>query len=157
MGLTILLTSSVVAAVGAALLNGFWNRQAAKKTPKTEMRADAYRDFVVHLLSASFSDVAGVAPNNPNSPTFIEINARLLLFGESNVVSEVSAFLTKHTELDSKIAVKDFVKVVCEMRKSLLTGHKAVADSIYRLLLSESVRHNNLNSDAQQASLPDTG
>ena len=151
--LTILLTSSVVAAVGGALLNGFWNRRTAKKTPKTEMRADAYRDFVVHFVSASSSDVAGVAPNNPNSPAFVEIKARLLLFGESNVVSEVSAFLTKHEALDSK-SVEDFVRVVCEMRKSLLTGHKAVADSIHSLL----VKHNKLlNSDAQQASLPHAG
>jgi predicted metallo-beta-lactamase superfamily hydrolase len=53
--------------------------------------------------------------------------------------------------LDSESAVKDLVRVVYEMRKSLLIGHKVVADSIHRLLLSESVRHNKqFNSDAQQ-------
>lgn len=132
---TILLTSSVVAAIVAALLNGFWNRRAAKKVPKTEMRADAYRDFVVYLVSASASNRTAVPLNTPNSPALVEIKARLLLFGESNVVSAVSTFLTQDSTLNTDEA---FVRVICEMRKSLLTGHGAgVAESIRSLLLSK--------------------
>ena len=137
---TILLTSTVVGAIGAALLNGFWNRRAAKKVPKTEMRADAYRDLVVHLVSTSSSGVTGAPPNTASGATLIEIKARLLLFGESDVVAAVAAFLTKHPALDSESAITDFVKVVCSMRKSLLTGHgDEVAESIRTLLWSESV------------------
>lgn len=159
MELNAVLTSSVIAGIGAALLNGFWNRRAAKKIPKTEMRADAYRDFVVHLVSANPSDVAGAHLNNTNSLALAEIKARLLLFGESNVVSAVSAFLTSHTALNGESAVAAFVKVVCAMRKSLLTGHRGeVADSIRCLLLSESDKHTKpLNSDVRQASLPHAG
>jgi hypothetical protein len=120
--LTILLTGSAVGVIGAALLNGFWNRRAAKKLPKTEMRADAYWDFVVHLVSASASNVTGALPNTLNSPALVEIKARLLLFGESNVVSAVSTFPAQHTALNTESAITDFARVVCEMRKSLLTG-----------------------------------
>lgn len=135
---TILLTSSVVAAIVAALLNGFWNRRAAKKGPKTEMRADAYRDFVVYLVSSSASNGTGGPLSTTNSPAFVEIMARLLLFGESNVVSAVSTFLTEFPKLNAKDANTAFVSVICEMRKSLLTGHGAeVAESISSFLLSK--------------------
>src|SRR5215470_3182375 len=109
--------------VDAALLNGFWNRRAAKKLPKTEMRADAYWDFVVHLVSASASNVTKTLPNTINSPALVAIKARLLLFGESNVVSAVSTFPAQHTALNTESAITDFARVVCEMRKSLLTDH----------------------------------
>lgn len=135
--MTILLTSSVVAAIVAALLNGFWNRRAAKKVPKTEMRADAYRDFVVYQVSNG----TGMPLDTPSSLALVEIKARLLLFGESNVVSAVSTFLTQHPKLNTDVANEALVNVICEMRKSLLTGHGAVvAESIRSLLVTESGR-----------------
>lgn len=135
---TTLLTSSVIAAIVAALLNGFWNRRAAKKVPKTEMRADAYRDFVVYLVSSSVSNGAEDSLSTPNSQAFVEIKARLLLFGESNVVSAVATFLTELPKLNAEGANTAFVSVICEMRKSLLTGHGAeVTKSIGNLLSSK--------------------
>lgn len=134
---TLLLTSSVIGAVVAALLNGYWNRRAAKKAPKTEMRAEAYQDLVVFMLrdrslpaSTSTSD-----HGQGHSGTLAEITARLVLFGESEVVSATSTYLGAHGDLTDDRAVADFVPVVCAMRKSLLTGHGPdVATSIRALL-----------------------
>jgi hypothetical protein len=138
----ILLTSSVIGATVAgtvtALLNSYWNRQAAKKLPKTEMRADAYRDFAVYLFSAISPDSAGTDGKSSRSASLLEIKARLLLFGESNVVAAVCALLARHAALNTDAAVGDILKVVCEMRKSLLTGYaQDVVEGIRGLLLSE--------------------
>jgi hypothetical protein len=132
---TILLTSSVVAGISAALLNGYYNRRAAKKIPKTEMRADAYRDLVIHFVSGGWSSRA--APANNGNASLVEIKARLLLFGESHVVGAVSNFLNHHQALNTDSAVQEFGTVICEMRKSLLTGYKnEVSQSIKSILLS---------------------
>lgn len=136
-----LLGSSVISAFGGAFLKGLWDRSAMKKGPKTEMRAEAYRDFVVHVVSTAHAsssepstvDSTGAVPN--------ELRARLLLSAESGVVAAVRHFLSRHATLDDETAVADFTAVVCEMRRSLLTGHSlTVAEDIRVLLSPASVR-----------------
>jgi hypothetical protein len=158
MDVGLLLSSSVVGALVGALLKGLWDRRAAKKEPKTEMRAEAYRDFVIYVVStartSSVPPMEGSAVAKPD-----EIKARLLLSGESDVVAAVSHFLSRHATLDSENAIADFTTVVCEMRKSLLTGHgPTVAVNIRALLSAQASGHNKwLNTDERQASLPRVG
>jgi hypothetical protein len=134
-GLSALLTSSVIAGIIAAVLNGFWNRRAAKKAPKTQMRAEAYRDFVVHIVSASPQSSATFSDGFSNTDLH-KVIAKLLLFGEGNVVRAVSTFLNRHAAINSECAAKDLADVVCEMRKSLITGHGDTVLQSIRALLS---------------------
>lgn len=116
------LGSSLVGTVVGAALKTIWDRRAAKKVPKTQMRADAYRDFIVYAVSHG-DQVAGTA--NAVLTTEAEyrnVAARLLLFGESEVVKAVSR-LTEHRSLATPAAMADFSMTVGAMRKSLLTGH----------------------------------
>jgi hypothetical protein len=89
--------------------------------PKTDRRAQAYQDFVTHILSAeAFApSVEGitVTANDLN-----DIKARLIVFGESEVVCEVAKFLGKHQDLNSNDARHDFGEVIRAMRKSVATG-----------------------------------
>jgi hypothetical protein len=115
----LLLGSSVVGAVVGAILKAIWDRRTDKKGPKTEMRAEAYRDFIVYVVR-----MANGQPAAPNDGDFHEIVARLLLFGESAVVN-AAAQLVKQKSLASRQAQQDLGLVVQEMRKSLLTGHSS--------------------------------
>jgi hypothetical protein len=154
-----LATSTVVGVIIGALLNGAWNRRSAKKVPKTEMRAAAYRDFVAHVIShTSSQNTASNKGYVPNSG-LDDIKARLVLFGESNVVSTVAQFLSQHRTLNNADARIKFTEVICQMRKSLLTGHgETVMESISTLLAIPMPGHNqSLDNDVSQASLQGTG
>ena len=90
-----LLGSSAAGAILGTILKGFWDRNSAKKAPKTESRAIAYQDFVVYVVSRS-----QVMPPPEKALTKLalnEIKARLILFGESKVVNAISRFLIKVT------------------------------------------------------------
>lgn len=102
-------------AVGATLLGLFigpqLNRRVAKKGPKTEMRARAYEDFVAYYLRPEPPAAgAGVHGRDLN-----DILARLLVFGESEVISAVAAFLNNPEKCD-------LADVIVKMRASVLTG-----------------------------------
>jgi len=125
---------ALVGAVIGAVLKGLLDRRLAKKVPKTDRRAQAYQDFVTHVLSvesfASGGEGVTVAAHNLNG-----IKARLIVFGESEVVCEIADFLNKHGDLKSSDAQKDFGKVVRAMRRSVATGsRKAVIANALALL-----------------------
>lgn len=123
----LLLGPAVVGALIGAILNAYWDRRAAKKEPKTEMRAEAYRDFIIYVVRTM--DGQPVVPSNVD---FHEIAARLLLFGESKVVKAV-AQLVKHSSTHEDVQ-KNLGLVVRAMRKSLLTGSSsAVVESALAL------------------------
>ncbi len=102
-----------------AVLNNFWSRNSAKKAPKTQMRAEAYRDFVMHILQATTQQPAVLLKTDSK---LREIVARLIVFGESRVVSAVNGFLSVSKELNGNDFRKSFCEVVCAMRRSLVTG-----------------------------------
>jgi hypothetical protein len=54
-----------------------------------------------------------------------DIKARLIVFGESEVVCEVANFLRKHQGLSGDEARQDFGAVIRAMRKSVATGSGA--------------------------------
>jgi hypothetical protein len=91
----------VIAGIIGAFLNGFWNRRAAKKAPKTQMRAEAYRDFVVYMVSVASPQSSATVSDGFSSTDLDKVIARLLLFGEGNVVSAVSTFLGRHAAVDN--------------------------------------------------------
>jgi hypothetical protein len=133
-------TSSAAGAIFGSLLNGFWTRRSAKKQPKTQMRAEAYRDFVVYVARA-LHPRQQTASESDSDVDFGDIKARLLLFGESNVVKAASEFLTTHRAVTSEVSRKAFALVVREMRASLLTGHHgAVVQSVSALLAAEPLQ-----------------
>jgi hypothetical protein len=141
--LSALLTSSVIAGIIGAFLNGFWNRRVAKKAPKTQLRAEAYGDFVLHIVSGSYPQSSATALHGFTGTELNKVIARLLLFGEGNVVRAASTFLGRHTAIDNEYATTDFAELVCEMRKSLITGHSnTVSQSIRTLLSTIRSRHN---------------
>lgn len=113
--------AAFVGAIAGSVLKGVWDRSLAKKAPKTERRAEAYKDFATYFafyVSASEDARRAVAPLNLD-----EINSRLILFGESEVVNEAANFLATHQSLDADDAKEDFVKVVRAMRGSIATGN----------------------------------
>lgn len=118
--------------LAGAILNNFWSRNSAKKTPKTQMRAEAYRDFVVHILHtlAERPDIVLSADSKLR-----EILARLIIFGDSNVVSAVNKFLNKNEESNDTDFRHRFSEVVRAMRRSLVTGSdENVIENIRKLL-----------------------
>lgn len=83
------------------------------------MRAEAYRDFVMHILVTT-TEQPDVGLRTDSK--LREILARLIVFGESNVVSAVNRFLSKGEELNSIEFRQSFCAVVSAMRRSLVTG-----------------------------------
>ena len=133
----LLLGSSVIGAVVGAFLKAFWDRRAAKMEPKTVMRAEAYRDFIVYVVRMANGRPISSPPDTTTDHDFHEIYARLLLFGESGVV-DAAAGLVDHNALDSQDAKKQIGLVVQEMRKSLLTRHGgAVVESAQKLVYAK--------------------
>lgn len=121
--------SSAGGALVGSLLNSWWGRRSAKKVPKTEMRAEAYEDFVVYFVAAE-SDLE-----------LHKVKARLMLYGESAVVVAAADFLSSHGALGSNPANEAFLRVVREMRTSLLTGDGSrVMGSIEKMLARLPVR-----------------
>ena len=119
------LLAAFLGAVVGTILKGMWDRRLAKKAPKTDRRAEAYKDFVVFFL---VPDKAGLDLN--------EIKARLMIFGESKVVCSVADFLkTSHESLDSSEARTAFREVIKSMRESVATSsHDVVMTKIGDLL-----------------------
>jgi hypothetical protein len=115
----------------AALLVGLasprLNRRAAKKGPKTEMRARAYGDFVVYQMQRPPSAEAAGAP----TPELNEILGRLLVFGESRVLSAVASFIKNPEQCD-------LADVIVKMRVSVQTG--AAEESIINILKERAPR-----------------
>ena len=115
----LLLGSSVLAAIIGAALKGLLDRRAAKKEPKTERRADAYRDLLLHLVrkknrtlsTGTYGDIE-------------DIHARLILYGESGVITAAAKLLNTPDPL-APDAEAELGALIGEMRKSLLTGHGA--------------------------------
>jgi hypothetical protein len=119
------------AAVGS-VLKGIWDRRLAKKEPKTEKRAEAYKDFVVYFMTSG-------GQTEKSSPALNEIKARLVVFGESEVVNEASVFLKNHSSLESNDARVAFCKVVAAMRESVKTGaSEKVLTNIQNLLKTDN-------------------
>jgi hypothetical protein len=117
------LSSSLVGTVIGAVLKTIWDRRAAKKAPKTQMRAEAYRDFILYVVeNAEASESTRVDSALGTRSEFHKITARLLLFGESEAV-KAAAQLAQHRTLATPEAMHAFAEAVREMRKSLLTGH----------------------------------
>jgi hypothetical protein len=127
---------ALVGAVIGILLKGLLDRRLAKKAPKTDRRAQAYQDFVAHVLAvdSSASGVGGVtvAAHDLNS-----IKARLIVFGESEVVCEVANFLNKYRDLKTGEAKRDFGEMIRAMRTSVATGSgREVIANVLALLSS---------------------
>ncbi|HEX8558054.1 MAG TPA: hypothetical protein VF668_08140 [Pyrinomonadaceae bacterium] len=126
---------ALVGAVIGAVLKGLLDRRLAKRAPKTDRRAQAYQDFVTHMLSAEApapgAEGAAAASSHLNG-----IKARLIVFGESEVVCEVARFLCKHQDLNSPDAKQDFGEVIRAMRKSVATGSGAAVLTSVSALLS---------------------
>lgn len=119
------------AAVGS-ILKGMWDRRLAKKEPKTEKRAKAYEDFVVYFMT-------GGAHTTDSPPTLNEIKARLVVFGESEVVNKASNFLKNYSSLKSDEAREAFCGVVAAMRESVKTGAgNEVVTNIQNLLKTDN-------------------
>lgn len=113
----LLIGSSVLAAIIGAALKGLLDRRAAKKETKTERRADAYHDFLLHIARKK---------NKTFSPEthgdLLDIQARLVLYGESGVVTAAAKLLQTPDPLSPE-AEPELSAVIGEIRKSLLTGH----------------------------------
>lgn len=107
-----ILGSSFLGAVAGSVLKGILDRRIAKRVPKTDRRAEAYKDFATFFIAY----VEGGAKN------LKEIKSRLVVFGESEVVSAAANFLGKHQSLNTEEARQDFCEVIRAMRRSVRTG-----------------------------------
>jgi hypothetical protein len=105
------------------MLAAVLDRCAEKKKPKTESRAKADGDLLVSVLQ----DPAG-----SEAPAFREIRARLMVFGETNVLSALADYDKNKSETRHHL-----LPVILEMRESLLTGHKKDAESAVQALLEQ--------------------
>lgn len=100
------------------LVKGKLDRHAAKLSPKTTGRAEAYRDFVKYVLANPdlSSANAGVDPN------LKDVVARLIVFGDKEVLAAMDDFLLRHRTLQSGEGCAAFARVVTAMRASLVTN-----------------------------------
>lgn len=102
---------TAAAALAGVLIAQFLTRRAARRAPKTELRARAYGDFVAYYMGhAARGTDAG-----KSCPELNGILARLLVYGESEVLSAVSVFLTSSDQCD-------LADVIAEMRGSVRTN-----------------------------------
>jgi hypothetical protein len=128
-----ILGSSFLGAVIGSVLKGVWDRRLAKRVPKTDRRAEAYKDFATYFIAhinVGANDRLKIAAPNLN-----EIKARLVVFGESEVVCEAANFLSEHQSLNTEKARQDFCKVIKAMRESVRTGAGVdVMQNILKLL-----------------------
>jgi hypothetical protein len=134
---TTVVTSSVIAGFVTATLTQFLIRRAAKKAPKTTERAKAYEALVVHLWQRS--DGVQYQRQECDEPEFRAILAKVALYGESNVINAIAEFFASHSSTPSVAQAPSVTQIVCEMRKSILTGTGSeVLNSINKLLVAES-------------------
>jgi len=126
-----ILGSSLFGGILGAFLEGYINRNTAKKEPKTDRRAEAYKDFTVYFVVAQTlkdNEKIDTQPCNLN-----EIKARLAVFGETEVINAAAKFLELPNE--SKNRKKAFCEVIKAMRESVQTGARdEVMNSIETLL-----------------------
>lgn len=108
-----LATLSLAGGVLGATLKAIFDRRADKKKPKTDNRADAYEDFIIQVISD---------PDHKKKAEFLAVRARLLVYGETNVL----AALSKYYASDSS-DLQCLVPLIVEIRKSLVTGHRSNA------------------------------
>lgn len=109
----------LVGVVVGVILTTWLSREIAKKAPKTDMRAKAYGDFVVHIMCDYADDATEKTPESDLN----EITARLVVFGEEEVVCAVAEFLKVHRGRNSNEANEKIVAVIGAMRDSLETAH----------------------------------
>ncbi len=128
-----ILGSSFLGAVVGSVLKGVWDRRLARRVPKTDRRAEAYKDFAIYFI-AHISMDAKDRLKTP-APNLNDIKARLVVFGESEVVCAVTNFLKTHQSLNTPPARKAFCEVIKVMRGSVRTGASdKVMNSILELL-----------------------
>ena len=128
--------SSFLGAVAGSVLKGIWDRRLAKRIPKTDRRAEAYKDFARYFIAYGNLDAVDERSKAPVL-NLNEIKSRLVVFGESEVVSKAADFLGAHQSLKSKEARQDFCKVIKAMRESVKTGARDdVMQNILKLLPS---------------------
>ena len=113
-------TFAFLGAIAGSVLKGYFDRRLAKKEPKTERRAQAYEDFATYFIAGGGD--GDDKNSSAKSLNLKEIIARLVVFGESDVVSEAAIFLTIYDKLDETKAKKAFSNVISAMRKSVRTG-----------------------------------
>ena len=128
-----IVSGSFFGAVAGTVLKGFFDRRLAKKEPKTDRRAEAYKDFVIYFMTYS------VEADDKNSSIELlnlnEIKSRLIVFGETCVVNQVSEFLASNQNLSSLKAKQEFCEVIRQMRKSVKTGaEKDLMGKIQKML-----------------------
>ena len=117
----LLATLSLSGGVIGACLKGFWDRQGEKKKPKTELRAKAYEDFILQVISD---------PRHENKNSFMEVRAKLMVYGETKVLMALSEYYKVQNP-----DLHDLHPVIIAMRKSLLTGNKSKAQQALTELL----------------------
>jgi hypothetical protein len=116
-----LATLSLTGGIIGACLKGFWDRQGEKKKPKTELRAKAYEDFILQVISD---------PKHKDKTSFMEVRAKLMVYGETKVLTALSDYYkVKNPNL------QNLHPVIIAMRKSLLTGNKSRAQQALTELL----------------------
>lgn len=121
---------TALAALSVALLTTMFNRTVAKRAPKTELRAIAYGDFVAYHMRRPPTAPPAVS----HCPDLNDILARLLVFGEDKVISQVATFLQTPGE-------GDLTLVITKMRESVKTNHEGeAADAIKAILRSRASR-----------------
>lgn len=110
-----------VIATLTALLMAFVNyrlsRNSNKTAKKTEIRAQAYIDFIKCI-----SELAHVSPQEHKQAIakLTDAKARIVIYGDSAVIKELAKFDRAHKELNSNEAYEAFLKIALEMRNDAI-------------------------------------
>lgn len=123
-------SSSLIGGIVGAWMKGLYDRNVAKKAPKTSMRAEAYKDFVIYALAKTQS------PDKLD-----ELKARLIVSGESKVVKELAKYLSKKNKgFDNE---KDKREALCELvlciRGSLRTSQSDGVNAAIKEIISDTL------------------
>ena len=129
--------SSAVGSVVGSVATQAWTRRSAKKAPKTQERAKAYEQMLEHLCGAVQGGRIRYLPEC--SAALCSLSSKVVLYGESEVVREVSAVVDAYRSSPNGIPANELLRVVKAMRSSLLTGtSEETMHAVERLLAPQS-------------------
>lgn len=132
----------IIGVVVGASLQGFFNRKNQKANNLSDLQNNAYSDFL-----NSVSKIAVVQRKNQRELVAEELSkladakSRICVYGDTNVVHHLAAFLRQGGTLQTEQEILSFTKLCLEIRKSVgMQAKELYSSDISQLLFSLDVK-----------------
>lgn len=116
-----------ISAVIVSYINYKLGRRTDKKSKKTEMRTNAYADYVGAISEISIHSKAQQI-DKESLAKLTDAKTRIVIYGHYSVVKALAEFDSKYTKLDSEQAFDSFANIVFHMRQRSIGKNKLEAD-----------------------------